>query len=240
MSRWFVALVLTAAACTVEDDPQSQGDTGAGTGAASDEIPRGAEACSERWFSKLSFECATIDCGEALTCTSDWDCLTCADRCEALACSSDQDCVDGYGHLCTDVEWRCEPYITSDNLRCSVHEIGESRCGDDECSADESCQDCVEDCGYCPGTAPVMAPCTSDADCESGWCDDWCVGACSSGWDCVGDGNGVLYGDCVSANDGNWYCFPNCTVVGGCAAYPGTSCVTLRNIDDFDAQVCSR
>lgn len=240
--RSWVVAVLGLAACVTDDaSADTEADDDGSEAQEGGETPRGIEACYERYFSKISHECATIDCGEALTCEIEWDCLTCADRCEALPCSTDQDCIDGYGHLCTDVEWWCEPYITAEDTRCSPHAVGEPRCGDGQCSAAEDCQGCQEDCGYCPGTAPVMAPCTSDADCESGWCDDWCVGSCASGWDCVGDGTGTLYGDCVSATDGNWYCFPSCSLgADHCAIYPGTQCTTLPNLDGFDATVCSR
>jgi hypothetical protein len=229
----------SAACASSAGDGGSDGGLGGSSAAGGSSTPQGASECAERHFSKLSHECSTLDCGEALLCTSDWECLTCSDRCTSVACGSDQDCESAYGHLCDDVEWRCEPYITADNLRCAVHDVGESRCGDDVCSGAEGCEDCAQDCGYCPGTAPAMAACTSNAECASGVCSGWCVAACSSGWDCVGDGNGVLYGDCVISGDGNAYCFPNCTVEGGCANYPGTACLGGTSVDGWGVEVCA-
>ncbi len=235
-------LALSLFACGAEGDDEHGDESVSSTqsaGEANDGTPRGADECYAQYFTKLSAECATTDCGEALTCVTDWDCLTCADRCETESCGSDADCEAAYGHLCAEVEWRCEPYIVADDLRCTVHELGESRCGDDVCSADETCDSCHDDCGYCPGTAPAMAPCSADGDCQSGVCAGWCVQGCSSGWDCVGDGTGTLYGSCVVASDDNAYCFPSCSVDGDCAVYPGTSCMAGVNNEGFDTTVCA-
>lgn len=243
----WVAIVLGtalgASACDDSSDTSGSGEGSATSGSGVGSVPSGAAACAERYFSKISFECASIDCGEALLCTSDLDCLSCSDRCTAAACGSDADCADAYGHLCTDVDWRCEPYITADNLRCAVHAAGASRCGDGTCAADESCSACEEDCGYCPGAAPQMAPCTTSAECASGFCDDWCTGRCDNNYDCIGDGQGTLTGlngMCLVASDGLAYCFPYCGAGGDCSEYPATSCQERIDGDGFPGDVCTR
>ncbi|NUO48546.1 MAG: hypothetical protein HOV80_06790 [Polyangiaceae bacterium] len=238
-----VMLAGLSGACrdTSSGDDDDDGDDDDGPSHSSK--PQGAAECVERYFAKRSQECLPGECGDTMTCTSDWDCLTCADRCTVNSCSSAADCEEAYGHLCGDVEWRCEGYIVQEDQQCAVYDKGAPECGDGTCEGDETCDSCHEDCGYCPGTAPGMAACSSDSECASGWCDDWCVLPCGSGWDCVGDGQGVLYGDCVMANDNNWYCFPSCGLPdsgsGGCGQYPGTVCKTLQSSDGYDVSVCS-
>lgn len=88
-----------------------------------------------------------------------------------------------------------------------------------------------------------MAPCTSNGECASGLCDDWCVARCSSDFDCIGDGNGTVTGfngTCITANDGLRYCFPGCAGSGDCSDYPATSCQVRTNPNGFDYEVCTR
>jgi hypothetical protein len=227
-----------------EDQGGFDDGTGDGDGDG-DGRPSGATECIARFFADRSVECTSGDCGAAMICTSDIDCISCSDRCTAASCNDDAGCAETYGDLCDDVEWRCEPYITTDDYQCNAYDPGATRCGDGDCNGTEVCEgsdagaSCREDCGYCDGQAPAMAACDDHAECESGECYGWCLVSCSSGWDCVGNGQGVLYGDCVVASDGYAYCFPNCSVEGGCAQYPGVSCQSFTDVGGFDVHVCS-
>lgn len=139
------------------------------------------------------------------------------------------------------VGYDCDPecYSNCAEAQCTADfcNIDSDGCLNVCCVATDSSPD-PEGCDPAGGKAPVMAPCTHDSDCASGWCDDWCVGACDSSEDCVGDST-TLYGDCVMAIDDNWYCFPDCTVAEGCAAYPGTFCEAEQDIDGNDVEVCA-
>jgi hypothetical protein len=222
------------------DDVACEQDCGDG-GSAPSGKPSGYSACYDRYFAKESFECADIQCGPALVCDSDIECLSCVDRCQPFACGSDADCEAKNGSLCDGVEWRCESFITAEDHRCRLHEVGESRCGDAACAADEDCGSCPGDCGYCPGSAPAMAPCTSNDQCASGVCDGWCVQGCDNGYDCISYSGKVVYvnGECVYANSGVWNCFPSCSTTNDCAEYPGTHCVSATNDFDTSVKVCS-
>jgi hypothetical protein len=89
--------------------------------------------------------------------------------------------------------------------------------------------------------------CKTDADCSVGtcngaWCTKQCAGASAS--ECPGIHNGKNengeYNDCVRANDGKSYCFPECwNSASSCGDYPGTKCGTGTTYYGNSVSVCS-
>jgi len=210
-------------------------------------LPAGAAECEGVVLAHRSEECGGAGdaiCGDGLLCSSPLDCLTCSYRCTPTPCTSDGDCEGRFGALCTGVEWRCEPYITDDYFGCFVYDEGAPRCGDDACEGHESCSSCPDDCGYCPGEAPLGAPCTADAQCATGDCapDGWCSRWCSTYYDCDDDfafGISDVWLECVEIRSGERLCAPACNA-RSCDDYAGTSCVPRYNEFGSAVNVCVR
>jgi len=157
-----------------------------------------AYCCTNQWDSLCASQ--ADECG---TCNGDCcagnDTPGCDDEtCEAAVCEVDPYCCDTkWDDICAgEAEDMCEICIAG------------PVCGDGACTGDEGCEDCPEDCGWCPGEGgcciangtpgcddPAVTACVCDMD---AFC-------CTSQWDALcasqADECGTCDGDCCAANE---------------------------------------
>jgi hypothetical protein len=244
-----VLLVTGAWACRSGPDLPGEIDLGTGPDLGLDlgiaGRPSGATACGAAFLAHESEECDSVLCGAALVCATPISCtIDCVNRCSPTPCGSDADCQSAFGELCDAVEWRCQPYI--DTQGCTVVEAGAPRCGDGQCTGDETCSSCRQDCGFCPGSVPVGEPCHSNSDCAGGNCfmGTFCSAGCSNSYDCDDDfisGASDVATVCVEAVPGSnqFVCTPGClSTPDVCSAYPGTQCTALTDTFATQTQGC--
>jgi hypothetical protein len=87
-----------------------------------------------------------------------------------------------------------------------------SQCGDGQCDGDEDCATCAEDCGECPSQCGD-GRCNGDETCST------CPQDCASGSVCCQGAGSCSVAACCDACDANTFqCFPNgvCSSAGSC------------------------
>ncbi len=179
-------------------------------------------------------QCASESCGDGI-CGWEESCVACPQDCGA--CSGDcckgngtpgckdaavSECVCAQDAFCCQSEWDsiCAQEVT--NFGCGECG-GAAGCGDGQCGADESCDICPEDCGWCAGSGDCCeannTPGCDDGSVQNCVCelDDYC---CDVAWDftCASEVESFGCGDCIGGtNCGDGICAPGET----CGTCPG-------------------
>lgn len=91
-------------------------------------------------------------------------------RCNDFS-NATQECESDWTQICTTIDNSCELNATNNKITAIVSSFsayglfGQAVCGDDECTAEESCATCPADCNVCTGDA-----CIQNSDCVSNYC----------------------------------------------------------------------